>query len=96
MIELAIYLAFVGTFLWWMIVLVPWRPWNTQESLESTNDEKLPLDDITVLIPTRSMLWVMALPIIGTLFLLMTWTSAFRFWRGERAQWKNRRYEISA
>lgn len=44
----------------------------------------------------RSLLWIIALPIIGTLFLLMTWTSAFRFWRGERAQWKNRRYEISA
>lgn len=44
----------------------------------------------------RSLLWIFALPIIGTLFLLMTWTSAFRFWRGERAQWKNRRYEISA
>lgn len=54
MIELATYLAFVGTFLWWLIVLVPWRPWNTQESLESTNDEKLSLDDITVLIPARN------------------------------------------
>lgn len=44
----------------------------------------------------RSVLWVLALPVIGTLFLLMTWTSTFRYWRGERAQWKNRRYEISA
>ncbi len=45
----------------------------------------------------RSLLWIAALPLIGgTLFLLMTWTSAFRLWRGERAQWKNRRYEISA
>lgn len=43
----------------------------------------------------RSSFWTLALPIIGTLFLLMTWTSAIRFWRGERAQWKNRRYEIS-
>lgn len=43
----------------------------------------------------RSSFWSLALPIIGTLFLLMTWTSAIRFWRGERAQWKNRRYEIS-
>ncbi len=43
----------------------------------------------------RSLFWSLALPIIGTLFLLMTWTSAIRFWRGERAQWKNRRYEIS-
>ncbi|CAE6503579.1 Hopene-associated glycosyltransferase HpnB [Nitrosomonas nitrosa] len=42
-----------------------------------------------------SPLWALALPVIGTLFLLMTWTSAIRFWRGERAQWKNRRYEIT-
>ena len=40
MIELATFLAFVGTFLWWIIVLVPWQPWNTQESLDATNDEK--------------------------------------------------------
>ena len=43
----------------------------------------------------RSSLWVVALPLIGCLFLLMTWTSAMRYWRGERALWKNRRYEIS-
>lgn len=42
-----------------------------------------------------SRLWVVALPLIGTLYLLMTWTSAFRYWRGERAQWKNRRYEVA-
>jgi len=43
----------------------------------------------------RSLLWVVTLPLIGCLFLLMTWTSALRYWRGERALWKNRRYEIS-
>ncbi len=43
----------------------------------------------------RSLLWVVALPFIGSLFLLMTWTSALKYWRGERALWKNRRYEIS-
>jgi len=39
--------------------------------------------------------WVIALPLIGTLYLMMTWTSAFRYWRGVRAHWKNRRYEAS-
>lgn len=43
----------------------------------------------------RSLLWGIALPLIGCLFLLMTWTSALKYWRGERALWKNRRYEIS-
>lgn len=42
-----------------------------------------------------STLWVVTLPLIGSLFLLMTWTSALKYWRGERASWKNRRYEIS-
>ena len=41
----------------------------------------------------RSPLWVFTLPIIGTLYLAMTWTSAVRYWRGERASWKNRQYE---
>jgi len=38
-------------------------------------------------------LWTLALPVIGTLYLAMTWTSAIRFWRGERARWKDRHYE---
>lgn len=42
-----------------------------------------------------SPLWVVALPVVGTLYLMMTWTSAFRYWRGVRAHWKNRRYEAS-
>ena len=43
----------------------------------------------------NSPLWVIALPLIGILYLMMTWTSAFRYWRGVRAHWKNRRYETS-
>ncbi|MDT8363925.1 MAG: glycosyltransferase [Nitrosomonas sp.] len=43
----------------------------------------------------RSPLWTVTLPLIGTLYLLMTWTSAIRYWRGERAQWKNRRYGVA-
>lgn len=41
----------------------------------------------------RSPLWVFALPVIGALYLAMTWTSAIRYWRGERARWKDRHYE---
>jgi len=41
----------------------------------------------------RSLFWVLALPLIGTLYLAMTWTSALRYWYGERAHWKDRRYE---
>ncbi|GKS69874.1 hopene-associated glycosyltransferase HpnB [Nitrosomonas sp. PY1] len=44
----------------------------------------------------RSILWVLALPLIGTLYLAMTWTSVLRYWNGERAHWKDRRYESKA
>jgi glycosyltransferase involved in cell wall biosynthesis len=54
MIELATYLAFIGAFLWWMIVLVPWRPWSTQEALESTHHGNVSLKEITALIPARN------------------------------------------
>ncbi|SFE99624.1 glycosyltransferase [Nitrosomonas sp. Nm166] len=47
----------------------------------------------TLIYYQRSPLWGLALPIIGTLYLAMTWTSALRYWRGERAWWKDRRYE---
>ncbi len=39
-----------------------------------------------------SIVWAVALPLIGSLFLGMTWTSAFRAWIGEGAQWKERSY----
>ena len=44
----------------------------------------------------RSPLWSLTLPVIGTLYLAMTWTSALRYWRGERARWKDRHYESKA
>jgi hopene-associated glycosyltransferase HpnB len=40
----------------------------------------------------RSPLWALGLPIIGMVFLAMTWDSALRYWRGERAIWRGRRY----
>jgi hopene-associated glycosyltransferase HpnB len=43
----------------------------------------------------RSRLWSLALPVIGTLYLLMTWSSAARFWQGKRSEWKGRIYARS-
>jgi hopene-associated glycosyltransferase HpnB len=40
----------------------------------------------------RSRLWAPALPAAALLFLAMTWTSAIRFFRGERSRWKGRVY----
>lgn len=36
--------------------------------------------------------WSLALPLIAALYLAMTWSSALRYWRGERSQWKARIY----
>jgi hopene-associated glycosyltransferase HpnB len=36
--------------------------------------------------------WALGLPLAGALFLAMTWDSAFGYWRGTRATWKNRSY----
>jgi len=40
----------------------------------------------------RSPLWALALPFTGTLYLLMTVSSAVRSWRGVGATWKGRTY----
>jgi len=34
--------------------------------------------------------YALMLPFIGTLYLLMTWTSAIRYWSGERLRWRGR------
>jgi hopene-associated glycosyltransferase HpnB len=39
-----------------------------------------------------SKLWALTMPLIGTLYLGMTWTSAIRYWQGKRSQWKGRIY----
>lgn len=46
----------------------------------------------TLLYYGRSPLWAAALPLIGVLYLGMTWTSAWRHWRGAGVQWKGRSY----
>jgi len=41
----------------------------------------------------RSPLWAAALPLIGTLYLAMTWHSAIDYYRGRRTTWKGRVYD---
>ena len=36
--------------------------------------------------------WAATLPVAAALFLAMTWSSALRYWRGERSRWRGRRY----
>ncbi len=37
-------------------------------------------------------LWALTMPVVAALYLLMTWSSAMRYWRGERSRWKGRSY----
>ena len=39
-----------------------------------------------------SLLWALSLPLVGILYIGMTWSSALRYWRGERSRWKGRMY----
>ena len=41
----------------------------------------------------RNPVWVLSLPFIALLYLAMTWTSAWRYWKGETSRWKNRVYD---
>lgn len=46
----------------------------------------------TLLFYRRNLIWVFGLPLIAVLYLAMTWTSAWRYWNGEKSRWKNRIY----
>ncbi len=39
-----------------------------------------------------SLFWSLAMPITATLYLMMTWSSAIRHWRGHGGAWKDREY----
>lgn len=44
----------------------------------------------------RSWAWSVTMPIIGSLYIAMTWTSAIRYWMGKRSIWKGRVYSKKA
>ena len=44
----------------------------------------------------KSRLWALTLPVIGAIYLLMTWSSAVNHWIGTGAQWKQRAYKNRA
>jgi hopene-associated glycosyltransferase HpnB len=37
--------------------------------------------------------WIFLKPLAGSFYLLMTWSSAIRYWRGQRSEWKGRVYD---
>ena len=49
--ELTLLAVMPGLLIWLAILLLPWRPWSTRESLDSQSPENLDLSNVTVLIP---------------------------------------------
>src|SRR5215469_2462390 len=48
-------LIVLSSLVWLLILLLPWKPWCTQEQLDSSNAAKdADLSDVTVLIPARN------------------------------------------
>lgn len=41
----------------------------------------------------RHSAWALTLPAVGLLYLVMTWSSALRYWRGTKSRWKGRDYQ---
>ena len=42
----------------------------------------------------RHPLWALTMPLAAALYLMMTWSSAIRYWKGERSRWKGRVYRV--
>jgi hopene-associated glycosyltransferase HpnB len=47
-------LALTGLIIWFSILVLPWHPWSTRESLDADTQLSLDLSSITVLIPARN------------------------------------------
>lgn len=45
-----------------------------------------------VLLLELPLAWTATLPLAAVLYLAMTWSSAIRYWRGERSRWRGRSY----
>jgi hopene-associated glycosyltransferase HpnB len=93
----SIWLLLATTFL---MVLVFWFPWSGLLS-SSFAVRCFAVAGFCAMISTylttlryyqRAFLWAPMLPFVGSLFLLMTWSSALRYWRGKRSEWKGRVY----
>ena len=48
------WLALPGLIIWFSILVLPWRPWSTRESLEADTGTSTDLSRVTVLIPARN------------------------------------------
>ncbi len=78
---------------WWPLMAVFWVETPIELFINGLSLSIM----ISLYLPTLffyrlSPLWALTMPIVAALYLMMTWTSAIRYWRGERSRWKGRRY----
>lgn len=60
------YLAIAGASVWLVILMLPWRPWDTRQSLDAPPGPwQEALSDITVLIPARNEAGVIGASLLG-------------------------------
>ena len=50
----SVWLVIPGLCIWSTILLLPWRPWSTRESLDATADYAADISELTILIPARN------------------------------------------
>lgn len=84
MLVLAFWIPIVGT-------VDPHTRWTSLLALATMMATYIP----TLRFYGRSPAWALAMPLAGTLYLLMTVSSAMRGWRGVRSRWKGRDYPSS-
>ncbi len=78
---------------WWPLMAVFWAETPAELFINGLSLSIM----ITLYLPTLffyrlNPLWALTIPIVAALYLMMTWTSAIRYWRGEKSRWKGRRY----
>jgi hopene-associated glycosyltransferase HpnB len=84
-VTLIFVLAYAGPFA--VLDVAPERPWALIAWAAMT------LSYLPILRYYRvSPLWALLLPLSALIYLGMTWSSAIRYWRGVRSQWKGRLY----
>lgn len=95
----SIFLLFLCTLLMLVLFVVPalllWHPLLTAKLVALSALSLMTLSYLpTVRFYRQPALWALSLPLTGLLYVMMTWSSAIRYWRGERSRWKGRVYGL--
>ena len=90
-------LLFATTLLMLLMFWIPWLGLFSASAVSRLLAITAVVAMIAAYLPTlryyrKSPAWAFLLPLIATLYLMMTWSSAIRSWQGQRSEWKGRVY----